>query len=111
MNFRQWLNKLEHNQLNMGNTFDQGPVGDYKDGNNGIAGIRSKWQQKDDKDEDDDDEDDDDDCDNKEIGSDMGKPEEIFGFKHKDKSGRNHDEMLRLGAIDQKNKFMKKMSK
>jgi len=97
MKFRQWLNNLEHNQLNVGNTFDQGPVGDYKDGNNGMKGIRSKWQQKDDEEPED-----------KEIGQNMGAPEEIFGFRHKDKDGRNHDEMLRLGALDQKKKFMKK---
>ena len=100
MSFRQWLNKLEHNQLNVGNTFDQGIAGDNKDGNNGIKDIRSKWQQKEDEPED------------AEIGADMGKPEDIFGFQHKDKDGRNHDEMLRLGALDQKKKFMKKkMSK
>lgn len=100
MNFRQWL--IEYGEPTMGgqgNTFSQGAVGDYKDGNNGMKDIRSKWQQKEDEPED---------C---EIGSDMGKPEEIFGFRHKDKSGRNHDEMLRLGVLDQKKKFMKKMNK
>jgi hypothetical protein len=101
MKFRQWLNNLEHNQLNVGNTFDQGPVGDYKDGNNGM-GIRSKWQQTDEEPEEED----------KEIGQQAGTAEKIFGFKHRGKDGRNHDELLRLGALDQKKKFMtKKMNR
>ena len=92
MNFREWLTKLEHNQLNVGNTFDQGPFGDDKDGND-MPNTCSKMQS------------DGKPCKNDEIGQDVGSPaDKIFGF-------RPPDPLLRLDVLSQNKKMKKKMSK